>query len=199
MFYDTLPTTWREFLTVWLQRLKRPKKFVTDNVVDESLVDALEDCYSDKLWNPADPVGSYMALDCVTQCPAEFFSRNDTYGMAYSMEGRFPLASKTFMQYCLDIHTKYKLNQSETKRMIRSAYKGILPDEIINKTKTGWTVPVGLWLTNKMDKDLEEFDTKSIGDAKLKKVTASQKTAKMLISDLILTHWKETYKLIDAS
>ncbi len=199
MFYGELPKTWRELLTLWLSRLKRPKSFAEDVIADEQLLDELESCYSDKLWNPNDPVGSYMALDCVTQCPAEFFSRNDTYGMAYSMEGRFPLASKTFMQYCLNIHTRYKLNQSETKIMIRSAYNGILPNEIIYKPKTGWTVPVGLWLTNKMDKDLENFYTKELGNEKLKVVTSSQKSAKMLIPDLILKHWKETYKVIDAS
>ena len=103
MFYGKLPATWRELLNLWLHRIKRPKSFTTNSVSDNDLLDALEDCYSDKLWNPEDPVGSYMALDCVTQCPAEFFSRNDTYGMAYSMEGRFPLASKTFMQYCLTV------------------------------------------------------------------------------------------------
>ena len=199
MFYGKLPTTWRELLALWLYRIKRPKSFTTNSISNNDLLDALEDCYSDKLWNPEDPVGSYMALDCVTQCPAEFFSRNDTYGMAYSMEGRFPLASKTFMQYCLDIHTKYKLTQSETKIMIRSAYSGILPNEIINKSKTGWTVPVGLWLTNKVDKDLENFYTKSLGNDPLKIVTASQKSAKMLIPDLILKDWKETYKVADAS
>ena len=198
MFYGKLPKTWRELLTLWLNRIKRPKSFTTNSVSDNDLLDALEDCYSDKLWNPQDPVGSYMALDCVTQCPAEFFSRNDTYGMAYSMEGRFPLASKTFMQYCLNIHTKYKLTQSETKIMIRSAYKENLPNEIINKSKTGWTVPVGLWLTNKMDKDLENFYTKSLGNDPLKIVTASQKSAKMLIPDLILKDWKETYKVDNA-
>ena len=115
------------------------------------------------------------------------------------MEGRFPLASKTFMQYCLDIHTRHKLNQSETKIMIRSAYNGILPNAIIYKPKTGWTVPVCLWLTNKMDKDLEDFYTKELGNKKLKTVTSSQKSAKMLIPDLILKHWKEIYTVIDAS
>jgi asparagine synthase (glutamine-hydrolysing) len=199
MFYSVLPKTWRELLTLWLQRLKRPKRFTENIIADEQLLDELESCYSDKLWNPNDPVGSYMALDCVTQCPAEFFSRNDTYGMAYSMEGRFPLASKTFMQYCLNIHTRYKLNQSDTKIMIRSAYNGILPNDIIYKPKTGWTVPVGLWLTNKMDKDLEDFYTNELGHEKLKTVTSSQKSAKMLIPDLILKHWKETYKVTDAS
>jgi asparagine synthase (glutamine-hydrolysing) len=198
MFYGELPKTWRELLTMWLQRLKRPKSFTQDIIADEQLIDELELCYSDKLWNPDDPVGSYMALDCVTQCPAEFFSRNDTYGMAYSMEGRFPLASKTFMQYCLNIHTRYKLNQSDTKIMIRSAYNGILPNEIIHKSKTGWTVPVGLWLTKKLDKELEKFYTDSMGTDGLNTVTSSQKSAKMLIPDLILKYWKKTYKVQDA-
>lgn len=102
------------------------------------------------------------------------------------------------MQYCLDIHTKYKLSQSETKIMSRKAYDGILPNEIIYKEKTGWTVPVGFWLTNKMDKDLEMFYTKSLGREKLEKVTSSQKSAKMLIPDLILKDWKKTYKVQDA-
>jgi asparagine synthase (glutamine-hydrolysing) len=198
MFFGKHPTSWRELLTMWLGRIKRPKRITQNIMPDEQLLDELEKCFSDKLWNPEDPVGSYMALDCVTQCPAEFFSRNDTYGMAHSMEGRFPLASKKFMQYCLDIHTKYKLTGSETKIISRTAYTGILPKEIINKTKTGWTVPVGFWLTEKMDKDLELFYTKSLGREGLNIVTTSQKSAKMLIPDLIYKDWQKTYRVQDA-
>ena len=197
-FANTKPSTWKELLAVWMNRLKRPKNFATNIIPDEELINELEKCYPDELWNADDPVGSYMALDCVTQCPAEFFSRNDTYGMAYSMEGRFPLASKTFMQYCLDIHTKHKLTTGETKIMARNAYKGRLPIEIINKPKTGWTVPVGYWLTNRMHDKLEKFYTDSMGTDKLKRVTTSQKSAKMLIPDLILKYWKQTYKVQDA-
>jgi asparagine synthase (glutamine-hydrolysing) len=198
MFFGKHPTSWRELLTMWLGRIKRPKRITQNIMPDEQLLDELEKCFSDKLWNPEDPVGSYMALDCVTQCPAEFFSRNDTYGMAHSMEGRFPLASKKFMQYCLDIHTRYKLTGSETKIISRTAYTGILPKEIINKTKTGWTVPVGFWLTEKMDKHLELFYTKSLGREGLNIVTTSQKSAKMLIPDLIYKDWQKTYRVQDA-
>ena len=197
-FANTKPSTWKELLAVWMNRLKRPKNFATNFIPDEELINELEKCYPDDLWNADDPVGSYMALDCVTQCPAEFFSRNDTYGMAYSMEGRFPLASKAFMQYCLDIHTKHKLTTSETKIMVRNAYKGRLPTEIINKAKTGWTVPVGYWLTNNMHDKLAKFYTDNMGQDSLKRVTTSQKSAKMLIPELILKYWKQTYKVQDA-
>lgn len=199
MFYSkTKPTTWKELLKLWMNRLKRPKKFSIDIVSDEELLSELENCYPDDLWNADDPVGSYMALDCVTQCPAEFFSRNDVYGMAYSMEGRFPLASKTFMQYCLDIHTRHKLDGGETKIMARNAYRDKLPAEIINKEKTGWTVPVGYWLTKKMHSKLEKFYTTNMGEDRLNSVTTSQKSAKMLIPDLILKEWKQTYRVQDA-
>ena len=49
-----------------------------------------------------------------------------------------------------------------------------------------------------MDKDLETFYTKSLGQEQLKKVTSSQKSAKMLMPDLILKDWKQTYKVQDA-
>lgn len=199
LFYGNLPSTWKEILKLWIGRLKRPKKFIDDIIPDDVLLNELEKCYPDTLWNPEDPVGSYMALDCVTQCPAEFFSRNDTYGMAYSMEGRFPMASKIFMQYCLDIHTRYKLRGNQTKVMIRDAYEGILPSAITTKAKTGWTVPVGLWLTNKLDSTLEKFYTDRVGEQGLKIVTSSQKSGKMLIPDLILKDWQQTYKVDDAS
>jgi len=117
MFFDTkhTPASWRQLLQQRMDRLKRPTKIIDDLLPDEVLLDEFEKCYTDALWNDQDPVGSYMALDCVTQVPADFLSRNDRYGMAYSMEGRFPLACKSFMQYCLSIQTKNKLNTKNTK------------------------------------------------------------------------------------
>ena len=127
-------------------------------------------CYPEDLWNPNDPIGSYMALDCVAQVPKEFLMRNDKYGMAYSMEGRFPLATKTFMQYCMDIHSDEKIGteKSDTKLLTKIAYKNLLPNVIINKMKTGWTVPLQHWWN---------------------------KSGKANIPAMILEDWKKTYKI----
>ena len=130
------PSTWKGLLKLWLQRVKKGSFVLTEQPIDDdTLVAELEKCYSDKLWNPADPTASYMALDCVTQVPEQFLLRNDSYGMAYSMEGRFPLASKNFMQYCLDIPTKYKIGNrdTDTKMLTKVAYKNLLPKQILNK------------------------------------------------------------------
>ena len=43
------------------------------------------------------------------------------------------------------------------KKMSRKSYKGILPDSIINKPKTGWTAPINLWRTQ-FNKDCKEIN-----------------------------------------
>ena len=190
--------SWIDVLKHWLNRIKRPVPLTENILSDEILLDEFSKCYSDQLWNAKDPTASYMALDCVTQVPAEFFSRNDTYGMAYSMEGRFPLASKTFMQYCLDIPTKYKIGSrdSDTKMLTKIAYKKILPKEIIQKNKTGWTVPIGHWLKNNSDQELTNFYLQSVGkENKMNTITVNAKVNKSLVPAWAYKSWKEKYNI----
>ena len=194
-FANNKPSTWKELLAVWMNRLKRPKNFATNVIPDEELINELEKCYPDELWNADDPVGSYMALDCVTQCPAEFFSRNDTYGMAYSMEGRFPLATKKFMRYCLGMHTDIKIGvkKTSTKILAKRAYQGILPEGITKKAKTGWTVPIGLWLSNNVNQSLSKFYTDSMGRGSV--VPASAKSGKGMVPVWQLQSWKQKFNM----
>ena len=43
------------------------------------------------------------------------------------------------------------------KGMVRKSYNGVLPDRIINKSKTGWTAPINLW-RSQFKKDCKEID-----------------------------------------
>ena len=51
------------------------------------------------------------------------------------------------MQYCMNIHSDEKIGKekSDTKLLTKITYKGKLPATIINKMKTGWTVPLQHW------------------------------------------------------
>ena len=190
------PTSWKELLKLWLERIKKGSHHLTENLVeDELLLDELESCYSDELWNPQDPTASYMALDCVAQVPESFFTRNDYYGMAYSMEGRFPLASKKFMQYCLNIKSKYKFTGRSAKSLVKEVYQKFLPQHIINKEKTGWTVPVGYWLMDNVDANLTKKYDETIGIERLKLQGRSQKAGKRLIPEWQVKNWKEKYQI----
>jgi asparagine synthetase B (glutamine-hydrolysing) len=190
--------SWSDIIDKWLQRIKRPLVVGVPTLPAAVLREELIKLYPDTLWNPADPIASYMALDCVAQAPNEFFSRNDKYGMAFGMEGRFPLTTKMFMQYCLDIPTSYKIgkNKHETKMLSKIAYKGLLPDAIINKPKTGWTVPIGQWLAGGSDKNLKNFYTNSMGEKSiLDQVSVSQKAGKALVPAWIMKDWIKKYQM----
>ena len=191
-------TSWDDILKLWMKRIKRPLQLTDNPVNDTVLLQEFKKCYSGELWNPNDPIGSYMALDCVAQVPEEMFNRNDKYGMAYSMEGRFPLATKKFMKYCMSMHTEIKMgtDKNNTKILTKNAYRGYLPDAIIDKGKTGWTVPVGHWLTANMSDTLKKFYNNAMQDkSKLDVIKASQKAGKALVPAWIVNDWIKKYQM----
>ena len=190
------PSTWRDLLKLWMNRIRKGSYPITaDPIDDDILIDELEKCYGEELWNPKDPTASYMALDCITQVPEEFLSRNDSYGMAYSMEGRFPLASKQFMQYCLNIKSEHKFLGNDMKSLVKKTYNKELPEYLLYKQKTGWTVPIGYWLKDEVDEKLNEVYDKAIGKDRMKLVGRSQKIGKRLLPEWQVKNWKETYKI----
>jgi asparagine synthetase B (glutamine-hydrolysing) len=191
---------WKDVITLWGGRIKRPL-LVSDiggDISKEDILEELARIYPDNLWNDADPIGSAMALDCITQVPEEFFNRNDKYGMAYGMEGRFPLATKMFMQYCMNIPSWEKIGfyKTDTKNLTKRAYKDLLPKRIINKLKTGWTVPVGEWMTTNENAELNSLYKASLGDnSGLDIIKTSQKAGKALLPAWIINDWIKTYKI----
>ena len=67
---------------------------------------------------------------------------------------------------------------------------------IINKEKTGWTVPIGYWLTQQKIPELRELYNKSLGEkSSLDILKASQKAGKALIPAWIINDWIKTYKI----
>lgn len=190
-------SSWNELVWKWMHRIKRPVE-MKRKISKEQLHEILIKQMPQKVWNPADHVNSYMALDCVTQVPEDFLSRNDKFGMAFSMEGRFPLATKRYMNYCLSIHSKHKMGtaKSQTKLPTKLAYQGHLPDYIINKVKTGWTVPLMYWLNNneKLQTFMNSYMAKE--DCLKNVISASNQTQKKprLIS-WMMRSWAQSYDM----
>lgn len=141
------PKSWEELIYLWMHRFKKPINLNLKFNLNE-LHELLCKELPSQIWNPDDPLNSLMALDCITCVTEDFFSRNDKYGMAASMEGRFPFASKRFMNYALDIHSYEKIGntKSDLKLPIKKSSRAFLPDYIINKKKTGWSLPITNWI-----------------------------------------------------
>ncbi len=118
-----------------------------------------------KSWFPTQIFGSdffnnCLAIEMLTHVSDEFMSRNDRFGSYYGMEGRFPLLNKELYYYVMGISSKIKIKNLNPKRfsdcqykyIARKSLKGILPDYIINKKKSGWSSPSGLWAHANIEK-----------------------------------------------
>ena len=102
-----------------------------------------------------DPMNNHLFVETLTHLPEDYLIRNDKLGMNFSMEGRFPLTMRRFKEYILSIASSKKMSKKESgltkpfKKLPKIAYKGFLPDYIIDKKKTGWSIPTGEWLSSK--------------------------------------------------
>jgi len=71
-----------------------------------------------------------------------------------------------------------------------------LPRFIIKKEKTGWTVPLGYWLTNGTSTRLTDFYNNALKDkGVLGIIKASAKAGKSLVPSWIVSDWIKKYKM----
>lgn len=77
----------------------------------------------------------------------------DVFGMAHSLEIRVPFLDKELVDYVLKIHPKMKFG-SFNKQVLVEIVKDILPKEIYDRKKMGFTLPFEYWFR----KNIEKFD-----------------------------------------
>jgi asparagine synthase (glutamine-hydrolysing) len=95
-----------------------------------------------------DDLNNFMYIECLNSLCDDFLIRNDKLGMAFSMEGRFPIMMKHFTDYVRQIPSAMKKGPEfdknplkYNKHLYKLAYKNRLPDVILNHKKTGWRFP----------------------------------------------------------
>jgi asparagine synthase (glutamine-hydrolysing) len=101
-----------------------------------------------------DSLNDFLYIECLQTLSEDFLIRNDKLGMAFSMEARFPMMCNVFKDFIRSIPGKEKvsndflyINHSAfNKHLIRTAYKNKLPDNIVNKLKSGWRSPTDDWM-----------------------------------------------------
>lgn len=66
----------------------------------------------------------------------------DLNSMAFSIESRVPFLDHRLVQACFHMPTDHKVYRGETKRVLRAAMRGIVPDAVLDRAdKTGFTTP----------------------------------------------------------
>jgi asparagine synthase (glutamine-hydrolysing) len=129
----------------------------------------------------------------------------DRAAMANGLEVRCPLLDQEFVEFACKLPTKYKLNGLKTKYLLKKAARGILPNEIIDRRKKGFGIPIARWLRN----ELKDFMLESLAETKMKRqgffnyayikkliddhLEKKQDNRKALWSLLVFQIWHQTY------
>lgn len=92
------------------------------------------------------PTDNLLYLDSKTYLPADILTKVDRMSMASSLEARVPLLDHKLIEFVTQIPTDLKLKGLETKYIFRKAVAQIVPDEILNRPKQGFGVPINEWI-----------------------------------------------------
>jgi len=86
-----------------------------------------------------------LYLDSKTYLAGDIMTKVDRMSMAHSLEAREPLLDHKLIEFVAQIPASLKLRGSETKSILKRAIRGLIPDEIIDRKKQGFDVPIQQW------------------------------------------------------
>jgi len=95
-------------------------------------------------------------LDLNFRLPELLLMRIDKMSMGVSLEGRVPFLDHRFVEMAMGIPEAVKTRNGTLKHILKRAVRGIIPDEIIDRPKQGFGVPVHEWLMEKLGTRAEE-------------------------------------------
>lgn len=111
----------------------------------------IRDIYRDS--GTSDPLNRALYCDFRTLLPDQVLAFVDRLSMAHSVEVRPPFLDYRLMEYAATLPGTLKIKRGQGKYILKQAVRGLIPDEVIDRPKEGFVLPIDLWLLN----DLRDF------------------------------------------
>ncbi len=89
-----------------------------------------------------------LYVDTKTWLPDDLLIKADKITMATSLELRVPFLDHQVLEFAATLPPEFKVKGRATKRVLKRAFQGRVPQEILNRRKTGFPVPFGSWLNH---------------------------------------------------
>lgn len=100
-------------------------------------------------------------LDLNLRLPELLLMRVDKMSMGVSLEGRVPFLDHKLVELAMGIPEAVKTRNGTLKHILKKAVRGVIPDEIIDRPKQGFGVPIHDWFLDKLGdeirRELDDF------------------------------------------
>lgn len=91
-----------------------------------------------------------LYVDCKLWLPENLLERGDRMTMAASVECRVPFLDHELIEYAFNLPSNVKVKSFTGKWIIKQIAKKYLPDEIIDRPKVGFSVPLSRWFRGEL-------------------------------------------------
>lgn len=107
--------------------------------------------------NHLDPLSRTLAMDFRTWLTDDILVKVDRMSMAHSLEVRVPLLDTDFVTYAAGLPTTAKLRNGRGKHLFRQALRNRIPDDVLDRPKQGFHLPIDAWLTGPLQLRLQNL------------------------------------------
>jgi asparagine synthase (glutamine-hydrolysing) len=161
-----------------------------DVLMKENPHDYLTDLF--KRSTSKNNIESAMDVDIHSYLPFDLLVKVDIASMANSLEVRCPFLDHTFMEYTASIPFEFKLNRATKKYILKKTFNGIIPEEIFQRQKAGFGVPIARWFRQ----DLRDYVSDILLSRRfVERGYFRQDAVQKLISDHISGIFDNSYKI----
>jgi asparagine synthase (glutamine-hydrolysing) len=114
--------------------------------------------FQEKAWEQT-PLQWMSFVDLNMRLPELLLMRVDKMSMGVSLEARVPFLDHKFVELALSIPAAVKTRNRELKHILKRAVRGVIPDDIIDRKKQGFGVPVQEWFMGSFGHHAQEILT----------------------------------------
>lgn len=129
----------------------------------------------------ADALNRMVTVDWQTQLPDDLLLLTDKMSMAVSLECRVPLLDQDLVDLAAAMPEAIKVRGGRLKHLLKRSLSGLLPQDILERPKRGFGMPVGAWLKGELAQMLETV----LSPVNLQRRGLFEPSA---VSELIATH-----------
>lgn len=146
-----------------------------------------------------------MYWDTISYLNGDVLTKVDRATMAVSLEARAPLLDQRIYDFVWQLPPEMKIRDGKGKWLLRETLKRYVPDELFERPKQGFSVPIAHWLRHDLkdwaydlldEKKLREqghFDYKMISDLWEQHQKGRGNHAQRLWSVLMFQSWREQW------